>query len=271
MGWSIAGLVAAVALIAGSVAALDRRVLGHDDWGRAETPAGGVIVLHAERTRAGDAPGWRSEPAPERPRRPTTGGTAAPEPRPSGVRSERRREVEVPAVRVRAPVEAPAPAVARTVPDDRDGDGLTNRLEAHLGTDPRSRDSDGDALPDGWEEQHSLDPVGTDDLDGDGLANRTEFRARSNPRAFDTDQDGVRDGGPEVVAPPEAVEPPPAPAESEAATPPVEEPDVPEAPDAPDVEVDVEDTAPAEAPTAPVEAGEPVETPAAEAPPVAAP
>ena len=34
---------------------------------------------------------------------------------------------------------------------DSDGDGLTNAEEAKIGTDPNLADTDGDALPDGWE------------------------------------------------------------------------------------------------------------------------
>lgn len=40
---------------------------------------------------------------------------------------------------------------ADTPPTDRDADGLTDAEEQQLGTDPQNRDTDGDALLDGWE------------------------------------------------------------------------------------------------------------------------
>jgi hypothetical protein len=62
---------------------------------------------------------------------------------------------------------------------DIDGDGLTNGIEAELGTDPRSGDTDGDQHPDG-DEAPGGSPIDTDgdgivdaldpDDDGDGLA-----------------------------------------------------------------------------------------------------
>lgn len=41
---------------------------------------------------------------------------------------------------------------------DRDGDGLTNREEVRLGTDPYSADTDRDGIPDGMEVRHSTNP-----------------------------------------------------------------------------------------------------------------
>jgi hypothetical protein len=56
----------------------------------------------------------------------------------------------------------PAPictlASARAAPQsDADGDGLTNELELRIKTDPCSADSDGDAIPDGYEYESALD------------------------------------------------------------------------------------------------------------------
>ena len=64
---------------------------------------------------------------------------------------------------------------------DSDGDGLSDADE-HLvhGTDPRHPDTDGDGLPDGWEIASHTDPFSDDadtDLDHDGCINRDEFRA----------------------------------------------------------------------------------------------
>lgn len=204
-GWGAAGLVLAVALILGSAAALDRHVLGHDEWARESARNGGVLVLTPEGAGvnqpggSGRAEGGPARAQERRRQQRETGGTVAPEPRP---RAPRRDDEPLPEdegfVRVSAPAESDPPSVVRTLPGDSDSDGLTDRLEARLGTDPRREDSDGDALPDGWEEQYGLDPMnGTDaedDLDGDGLHNRTEFRVSSNPRVLDSNRDGTPDG-----------------------------------------------------------------------------
>ncbi|HEV2062374.1 MAG TPA: hypothetical protein VGR12_05935, partial [Solirubrobacteraceae bacterium] len=89
--------------------------------------------------------------------------------------------------------------------------------------DPEHDDTDGDALPDAWEEQYGLDPRAAADadvdVDGDGLLNRAEYRLHSNPRAFDTNHDGRPDGTEDEDAP--AVAEP---------VPPVAEPAEPDAP-----------------------------------------
>ena len=58
-------------------------------------------------------------------------------------------------------------------------------------------DSDGDGMPDWWEEMYALDPADASDAsldpDGDGLDNLAEFRAGSDPRRADTDGDGMPD------------------------------------------------------------------------------
>jgi hypothetical protein len=77
---------------------------------------------------------------------------------------------------------------------DDDGDGLSNRLEADLGTQPDVKDSDGDGLYDGQE----LYDVGTDplqaDSDGDWLLDGDEAAWRTNPLLADSDGDSLPDG-----------------------------------------------------------------------------
>ena len=77
-----------------------------------------------------------------------------------------------------------------------------NGMSGFLGD--ANKDSDGDGLPDDWEEEHGLDPEddgSTDPLngpegdgDGDGLNNLQEFEGRTNPTKDDTDDDGLKDG-----------------------------------------------------------------------------
>ncbi len=78
-------------------------------------------------------------------------------------------------------------------PDD-DGDGLSNRLETDLGTQPDAKDTDGDGLYDGQE----LYDVGTDplraDSDGDWLSDADERFWRTDPLFADSDGDTLPDG-----------------------------------------------------------------------------
>lgn len=109
------------------------------------------------------------------------------------------------------PTPAPTLVPALDPSLDTDGDGLTDRREQRLGTDPFDKDTDGDRLSDGREVKglgvKDLRDVRTDplakDTDGDGLRDGREvrgFRAakgeplwRSHPLRKDTDRDGLRD------------------------------------------------------------------------------
>lgn len=78
---------------------------------------------------------------------------------------------------------------------DDDGDGLTNREEFQLGTDPNNPDSDGDGLSDGAEvKQWRTDPNNADS-DGDGVLDGVEVESGCmSPNNPDTDGDGINDG-----------------------------------------------------------------------------
>jgi len=60
------------------------------------------------------------------------------------------------------------PAAARARMVDRDGDGLSDRAEQRLGTDPDNPDTDGDGLTDGEEVALGTDP-NDPDTDHDGI------------------------------------------------------------------------------------------------------
>lgn len=93
--------------------------------------------------------------------------------------------------------------------EDPDGDGLSDELEAMLGTDPRNPDSDGDGVLDGCEDANrngqrdgfESDPNAADS-DGDGVSDGDEDanhngvfdRGETDPLSPDTDQDGTSDG-----------------------------------------------------------------------------
>ncbi len=78
---------------------------------------------------------------------------------------------------------------------DADGDGLTDREELDLGSDPQNPDTDADGLKDG-EEVHTYrtDPLSVD-TEGDGLSDGDEvLKYRTDPLISDTDKDLLSDG-----------------------------------------------------------------------------
>ncbi|MFH0735630.1 MAG: OmpA family protein [bacterium] len=79
-------------------------------------------------------------------------------------------------------------------PDD-DNDGLLNKEEKELGTDPLKADTDGDGLNDGEEVRtYATNPLATD-TDKDGLTDSEEVtKHKTNPLVMDTDGDGLIDG-----------------------------------------------------------------------------
>jgi len=98
-------------------------------------------------------------------------------------------------------------ATRSTASNDTDGDGLPDAYEQNVTkTDPRVADSDGDAVIDGAEDRDNDTlpayreyRLGTDphsnDTDGDGLTDDIESRLQGvDPTDPDTDDDGVQDG-----------------------------------------------------------------------------
>jgi len=76
---------------------------------------------------------------------------------------------------------------------DSDNDGLTDYLEAKLGTNPNDADSDDDRLTDGEEATlYDTDPLDTDS-DNDNISDADEIRYGTNPKSMDSDQDGLSD------------------------------------------------------------------------------
>jgi hypothetical protein len=77
---------------------------------------------------------------------------------------------------------------------DIDNDGLGDKIELELGTDPTNSDTDNDSLTDGDEvHTYRTNPLMTDS-DLDGLLDATEINKwQTDPLQEDTDQDGLTD------------------------------------------------------------------------------
>ena len=77
---------------------------------------------------------------------------------------------------------------------DTDGDGLTNKKEREIGTNPYLIDSDYDGLPDNLETENTkTDPLKTD-TDEDGISDGDELDLELDPLKKDSKGDGVNDG-----------------------------------------------------------------------------
>jgi hypothetical protein len=76
---------------------------------------------------------------------------------------------------------------------DRDGDGLKNKAEDAVGTDPDKWDTDGDGLSDYFENKEGTNPKKTDS-DGDGIDDGQEHQRGTSGVKVDTDGDGLDDG-----------------------------------------------------------------------------
>jgi len=78
---------------------------------------------------------------------------------------------------------------------DPDNDGLSNKDEKMLGTNPKAADSDGDGLKDGEEVNTYKTDALKADSDADGLNDRDEIMThKTNPNKSDSDSDGLADG-----------------------------------------------------------------------------
>ncbi len=75
---------------------------------------------------------------------------------------------------------------------DTDKDGLKDKEEKKLGTDPKKADTDGDGIKDKEEVKAGTNPK-KKDTDGDGLSDKEERDYGSNPKKADTDDDGLND------------------------------------------------------------------------------
>jgi len=77
-----------------------------------------------------------------------------------------------------------------------DADGAGQSWGAYLDSFDPNIDSDGDSIPDGYEEQYfpgDLSQLGPGDFDDDGLSDLEEYNAGTNPTEADSDDDGISD------------------------------------------------------------------------------
>lgn len=79
------------------------------------------------------------------------------------------------------------------VDPDTDGDGLSDRTEIGLFTNPQDPDSDDDGLADGFEVTYGINPL-VPDTDGDGLTDGREIQLGTDALGTDSDSDDIPDG-----------------------------------------------------------------------------
>ncbi len=82
---------------------------------------------------------------------------------------------------------------------DSDSDGVSDKKEYELGTNPYNYDSDDDGYTDGEEVKAGFDPLKQEgnnlvDKDEDGLTGEDERKYKTDPNKADTDYDGYSDG-----------------------------------------------------------------------------
>ncbi len=81
---------------------------------------------------------------------------------------------------------------------DLDVDGLSDKKEKELGTDPTNPDTDGDGVPDGVEVASGLNPL-TADTDGDGSNDKQDAFPLDSNESLDTDKDKIGDNADNCV------------------------------------------------------------------------
>lgn len=79
------------------------------------------------------------------------------------------------------------------VDPDTDGDGLSDRTEIGLFTNPQDPDSDDDGLADGFEVTYGINPL-VFDTDADGLSDGREIQLGTDALGTDSDSDDIWDG-----------------------------------------------------------------------------
>ncbi|MDP7494839.1 MAG: hypothetical protein QGI77_00320, partial [Roseibacillus sp.] len=86
--------------------------------------------------------------------------------------------------------------ISSGAPADFDTDANGQSWGAYLDSFDPNLDSDGDSIPDGYEEQYfpgDLTQLGPGDFDADGLTDLEEYNAGTNPTEADPDDDGSND------------------------------------------------------------------------------
>jgi Bacterial TSP3 repeat len=77
---------------------------------------------------------------------------------------------------------------------DSDEDGIPDKRENDLGTNPNGGDTDGEGLNDGRELFQTKTDIRNPDTDGDGLNDYIEVSTGTSPKDPDSDKDGLCDG-----------------------------------------------------------------------------